>query len=322
MKETYRGETVETERQAGSADHSKVTTVSSGKTGVLSRPGVLLALLALYLIWGSTYLGMRLAVQSLPAFTMSGIRFVLAGTLLYTSLRVKRVPNPSRAQWLGAAVVGILLVACGNGGVALAEQWGVASGLAAVGVGATPLWAALFIGLLGRWPARLEWVGLALGFAGVLLLNLENGMWTTPAGAISLLLAPMCWALGTALSSRLSLPTGLMSSAVQMLAGGVLLLIVGQVLLREPVHGFPSLTSLAALAYLIIFGSLVAFSAYTYLLRQVRPALATSYAYVNPVVAVVLGASVAGERITLLGILAMVVILSGVGLLSLARNRR
>ena len=174
---------------------------------------------------------------------------------------------------------------------------------------------------MGRWPKRIEWVGLGLGLVGVLFLNLENGVWANPIGAIALLLAPMCWALGSALSSQVSLPSGLMASATQMIIGGVFLLLLG-LLLGERIHSVPTASAVESMLFLIFFGSLVAFSAYGYLLRNVRPALATSYAYVNPVVAVGLGVLFAGEHITLIGILAMVVILAGVGLVSLGRDRK
>ena len=285
------------------------------------RIGVPLALLALYVIWGSTYLGMRLAFESIPVFLMSGIRFLLAGSILYGSLQVRRFPNPNGAQWMGGTLVGLLLIVGGTGGIAFAEQW-VATSLAAVAVGATPLWAALLIGLMGRWPTRLEWLGLLLGFAGILILNLEDGMWATPVGAIALVLAPVCWALGSALSShsRLSLPAGLMGSAVQMLAGGVVLLLIG-LLSHEQLSRLPTSRSVAALAYLIIFGSLVAYTCYGYLLQKVHPALATSYAYINPAVALLLGVMLAGEHITSISLLAMTIILTGVGLVSLGRSR-
>lgn len=314
MKQTYRSETEVLQQ----TDKQPVQVSASPKA--LDRAGVVLAILALYLIWGSTYLGMRIAMESMPPFLMAAVRFIIAGTLLYSFLRMRRAPAPTPSQWLGAAVIGTLLVAIGNGGVTFAEQW-IASGLAAVAVGASPLWAALFFGFLGRWPTRLEWLGLSLGFLGVILLNLEHGLWATPLGAISLLLAPMCWALGSALSSRVSLPSGLMSSATQMLIGGVILLVIS-LCLGERIHSIPSVRSLLALAYLIIFGSLIAFSAYGYLLRRVRPALATSYAYVNPLVAVCLGIGLAGEHITLLGVGAMLVILTGVGLVSLGKKKR
>ncbi|HLZ62174.1 MAG TPA: drug/metabolite exporter YedA [Ktedonosporobacter sp.] len=312
MKETYHREAVATEP----IQQSTIETPFVAS----NRIAIGLALLALYVIWGSTYLGMRIALESIPAFIMSGIRFIIAGGLLYVFLRARHTPVPTRKQWAGAALIGFLLVACGNGGVSLAEQWNVASGLAAVAVGAMPLWAALFMGLMGRWPTRLEWIGLALGFVGVVLLNLENGLWSSPLGAICLILAPVCWALGSALSSRISLPPGLMASAAQMMIGGVIMLALG-LLFGERIKSLPSVSSLLALAYLIIFGSLVAFTAYGYLLRRVRPALATSYAYVNPLVAVGLGVSMAGEHITLVGLLAMFVILTGVGLVSLGRHK-
>jgi drug/metabolite transporter (DMT)-like permease len=284
------------------------------------RIGIVLALFSLYIIWGSTYLGMRFALEGFPPFIMAAVRFLIAGSLLYAFLRIRGTPAPNRYQWAGSALVGALLLGGGNGGVAFAEQW-VASGLAAVGIAAVPLWTALFIGLMGRWPTRLEWLGLGLGFLGVLLLNLEQGFWVAPLGAIAMLLAPVCWALGTALSTRFKLPSGLMSSAAQMIAGGLILLIISQVLGEKMTH-FPSAGSLWAMGFLIVFGSLVAFCSYGYLLRRVRPALATSYAYVNPMVAVGLGVWLAGEHITLIGILAMLVILSGVGLVSLAREKQ
>src|SRR5205823_7676136 len=130
-------------------------------------------------------------------FLMAGIRFLLAGSILYPILRLRGSPTPTRAQWLGSALIGSLLLVGGNGGVVFAEQW-VASGLASVGIAAVPLWTALFAGLWRRWPTRLEWLGLVVGFTGVILLNLGNSMWANPLGAIALLLAAMFWALGSA----------------------------------------------------------------------------------------------------------------------------
>lgn len=281
---------------------------------------VIVALVAVYLVWGSTYLGMRVALQGFAPLMMGGIRFLVAGSVLYLALRMRGAPSPTRAEWRGAAVVGALLLGVGNGGVGFAEQW-VTSSLAALAVGATAIWAALFAGLLGRWPGRLEWMGLALGFAGLILLNLEGNMRASPLGAVILLVAPMGWALGSVLSPRLTLPRGLMGSAAEMLVGGALLM-TGSVLRGEHFHAMPSLHALLALAYLMVFGSLVAFSAYAYLLRHVRPALAISYAYVNPAIAVLLGVGLAGDRISATGLLAMPVILAGVVLVLLGRERR
>ncbi len=283
------------------------------------RIGIILSLIALYLIWGSTYLGMRIALEGFPPFLLAGVRFLIAGGILYTILRIRGTPAPGRKQWAGAAVLGALLLAGGNGGVVFAEQW-VASGLAALGIAAVPLWTVLFFGLWGRWPKRLEWFGLALGFVGVVILNLENGLRAAPIGAIVLLLAPMSWGLGSAWSQHLPLPKGLMSSAAQMLTGGGILLLLSFAF-REGMPHIHTARPLWAMVFLILFGSLIAFSAYGYLLQRVRPALATSYAYVNPLVAVGLGVALAGEHITLVGLMAMFIILSGVGLVSLVRQR-
>jgi drug/metabolite transporter (DMT)-like permease len=287
-----------------------------------SRPnrfGVALALLSLYFIWGSTYLGIRIAIESIPPLLMIGVRFLVAGGILYLVLRVRGVPSPTRSQWMGSAAVGVLLIGGGMGGVATAEQW-VPSGVAAVCIATSPLWMSLFAGLWGRWPVRTEWLGLVLGFVGVVLLNLGSGLWTSPIGAIILMLSPLCWAFGSAWSHHLQLPPGLMASAAQMLIGGVFVTVLG-LILGQRITSVPTMQSLLALLYLITFGSLLAFSVYGYLLRHVRPALATSYAYVNPVVAVCLGVIFAGEHSTVMTVVAMVVILVGVGLISFGHGK-
>jgi drug/metabolite transporter (DMT)-like permease len=299
------------------AQASKNTQAPSALSG--NRFLIILSLVALYFLWGTTYLAMRIGLLGFPPFLMAGIRFLLAGSILYTVLRLRGSTAPSRAQWMASVLIGILLLAIGNGGIVFAEQW-VSTGLASVGVAAVPLWTALFAGLLGRWPTRLEWLGLGLGFIGVIILNLGNGVWGNPLGAIALLLAPMGWALGSVLSYRVSLPKGMMSSAAEMLAGGVVLVIMS-LGLRERAPNLTIAPSLWAIAFLAIFGSLVAFSAYGYLLRHVRPALATSYAYVNPMVAVGLGALFAGENLTMLEIVAILITLSGVVLVTIGRTR-
>jgi drug/metabolite transporter (DMT)-like permease len=287
------------------------------RTGSARAP-VLLALAAVYLIWGSTYLGMRIALEGYPPFVMGAIRFVLAGAALYGWLRARGVPRPTRQEWRGSAVVGFLLLVVGNGGVAVAEQW-VASSLAAVMVASMPLWAALFSGLFGRWPRALEWAGLAVGGAGVVMLNLDGDLRASVPGAVALVLAPMCWALGSVLSPKLSLPKGPMASAAQMLAGGAIFSVLSMPQLSG--MGVPSLRATIALLFLTTFGSLVAYSAYQYLLRTVRPALATSYAYVNPVVAVLLGVFLAGERLTPAAVFGTGLVLLAVVLVAAYRNR-
>ena len=291
------------------------TTRASSGAG---RLGLILALLAVYIIWGSTYLAIRYTLESFPPFLMAGARFLLAGALLFLLARRRGSPTPTRAQWGGAALVGGLLLVSGNGVVVFAEQ-SVSSSLTALVLAVVPIWAALIAGLWGQWPARREWLGLLLGFAGIVLLNLEGDMRANPLGAALLLTATISWALGSVWSRRLPLPSGLMASAAEMLAAGAMLSLLS-LASGERMAAPPTTHALLAFLYLIVFGAIVAFSAYGYLLRHARPALATSYAYVNPVVAVALGVGLAGERVTLVGLLAMVVILAGVALVATAKK--
>jgi drug/metabolite transporter (DMT)-like permease len=288
----------------------------------LLSPRVLvpLALVALYFVWGSTYLAIRVALESYPPFLMAGTRFLIAGGALYAFLRWRGVAPPRRTQWMNSAVTGTLLLGMGNGLVCFAEQT-VASGLAAVAVAAMPLFAAVFGGLYGQWPRRMEWLGLAVGFAGVVLLNLGGSMSGAPLGAIALLVAAMSWAFGSVWSRRRDMPPAAMNTAAQMLTGGTVLF-VGALLFGQRFPAAPTLSSTLALLYLAGAGSLIGFSAYLYLLNTVRPALATSYAYVNPPVAVLFGAMLSSEVVHGFDIVAMAVILGGVALIALARERR
>jgi len=295
-------------------------TVRGGDGLIPDRILIGLALLAVYLIWGSTYLALRIAVVDIPPFMLNAARFITAGGVMFAALRWNGAALPTRQQWRSGALVGGLMLGCGTGGVAFAGQW-VQSGLAALAVAAVPIWTAIFAGLFGRWPNRLEATGLAIGLTGVALLNLEDGMQANALGSLALLFGPMCWSFGSILSRRVSLPSGLMAVAVEMLGGGTILLLAS-VITRENLAAVPSAGSIAALLYLTTFGSLIAFTAYMFLLRKVRPALATSYAYVNPVVAVALGVLLANEDISALGIIAMIVILSGVGLLAAGRGKQ
>lgn len=305
----------------------QIDSIDKGDAGATSAPAsprsnrlnIALALLTIYVIWGSTYLGIRIAIETIPPFMMAGVRFLIAGVLLYGFQRLRGASNPSRKQWAGAAIIGCLLLVGGNGGVTFAEKW-ISSGLAALVVGTIPLWAALFAGLFGHWPRKLEWAGLALGFVGVVLLNLESDFQANPLATIVLFFSPVCWAFGTILSRKLTLPSGLMASASEMLVGGVGLMLLS-LASGEKLTGQPSVGSLLAMGYLVVFGSIVAFSAYLYLLDKVRPALATSYAYVNPAVAVALGVGLAGESISGAGVVAMMAILAGVVLISLGVGR-
>ncbi|ANC01612.1 MULTISPECIES: drug/metabolite exporter YedA [Pseudomonas] len=279
------------------------------------------AFIALYLVWGSTYLAIRIGVESWPPLLMAGVRFVIAGSLLYGFLRWRGVPAPTWAQWRAAGAIGFLLLSCGNGGVTLAEHAGVASGVAALAVATVPLFTLLFGLLFGHRNSRLEWAGIFLGLAGIGLLNLGSNLQASPMGAALILFAAAAWAFGSVWSKNLPLPQGAMASAAEMLVGGAALLI-GSALSGERLTQMPTAAGWGALAYLIFFGSIVAFSSYMYLLKHVRPAAATSYAYVNPVVAVLLGIAFAGERIGAEECLAMGVIVGAVVLIGLPQWRR
>jgi len=279
------------------------------------------AFFALYFIWGSTYLVIRIGVESWPPMLMAGCRFIIAGTILLAWMLWRGAPLPTLKQCLSAGAIGILLLSCGNGGVTVAEHWGVASGVAALAVATVPLFTLVFGRLFGNTTNALEWAGIALGLFGIVLLNLGSNLQGSPAGAALILFAAATWAFGSVWSRRLDLPAGAMASAVEMLVGGGVLLL-GSFLSGERMEQMPTAAGWGALAYLVVFGSIIAFSAYMYLLANVRPAAATSYAYVNPAVAVMLGVVFAGEHIGLAESLAMAVIISAVVLIGLPQWRR
>jgi drug/metabolite transporter (DMT)-like permease len=263
---------------------------------IAPRWRIALALFLLYLVWGSTYLAMRVALEGFPTFRMGALRFLLAGSILFLVARARGAPLPTAIQWRNCLLVGTLLLA---------------SGLAALVVSGMPLWMAFFSGVFGKWPSAGDWAALVLGGLGIVLLNLGSDLHGNPGGMLALLLASAAWAFGSLWSRRLSLPAGAMAAAAQMLGGGVVLLGVS-VLSGEHFAGPPSARSVGALAYLIVFGSLVAFSAYLYLLTRVRPTVASSYAYVNPVVAMLLGAALGGETVAPVALLATPLILASV----------
>lgn len=274
-------------------------------------PAVLTALIALYLIWGSTYLAMRLLVEGMPPLLSAGIRYSIAGTLFFVFLKLRGAAWPSQRQWRDTGMVGVLLLLGGNGAVALALEQGVSSGMAALVVALAPLFALIFATMWGQAVQGRDWLGIALGVAGIMLLNAGSVLSASPAGTILLVMAALIWAFGSMWGKRLQQPPAFMASAVQMLVGGAVLMLAGT-LRGEAITTMPSTQSLWALAYLIFFGSILGFSSYVYLLATVRPALATSYAYVNPVVAVALGVWLGGEQVDAMELAGMTVILAGV----------
>ena len=279
------------------------------------------ALTAVYLIWGSTYLAIRFALEGgFPPFLLGGARFLLAGSAMYAVLRWRGDVAPTAAQWRNTALMGVLLLLLGNGMVNVAEQT-VSSGMAAVAVASAPLWMALFALFRGERPTRLEWVGLAIGFVGVIGLNAGSSLRATPLGTIALLVATVSWSFGSIWSRGRDLPSPFMTAAAQMLCGGLAMLLLG-VTLGERLPPQPSAKALGAFVYLVILGSIIGFSAYVWLLRNVRPALAGSYAYVNPAIAVLLGALMARERFSGVELAGMGVILAGVVVITLAKTTR
>jgi drug/metabolite transporter (DMT)-like permease len=278
-----------------------------------------LALLAVYVIWGSTYLAIHIALETMPPFLMGGIRFMSAGTILYIALRLRGAPRPTRREWGAATFIGILLLAGGNGFVGVGQKW-VSSGVAAVLVATMPLFVALLSSLRGQRPSAGEWLGLLIGFAGVFVLRFGGELSTVHPGALIILLAPLSWAIGSLWSKSVPLPGGSMAAAAEMIAGGASMVLIG-LGYGERLTAVPSARSLLAVAYLMVFGSLVGFSAYGFLLRTTRPAIATSYAYVNPVIAVSLGALLGGEQVGAMTWGATAIVLAGVAILTTARNR-
>ncbi|AKC87052.1 drug/metabolite exporter YedA [Pseudoxanthomonas suwonensis] len=284
---------------------------------------VVVALVIVYVVWGSTYLAIRFALEGgwPPLLAVSGGRFLLAGAAMYAFLRWRGVPAPTPAQWKNLAAMGVMLLLLGNGFVVLAEQH-VSSGLAAVAVASVPLWMGVFGAMYGQRPSRVEWTGIAIGFAGVLWLNAGSSLSASTTGLVMLLIAPLAWAFGSVWSRGRDLPPPFMAAAGQMLCGGALILVVGLLRGESLVAATPTLHGTLALLYLAVFGSIVAFSTYVWLLHHVRPVLVSSYAYVNPAIAVALGAWLAGERFTTHDLGAMAVILAGVVIITLAKVLR
>lgn len=294
---------------------------AAGDPRPASTLAIALALTAVYLIWGSTYLGIRFALEGgwPPLLAVSGGRMLLAGGLMYAVLRWRGVPAPTRAQWPSLAVMGLLMMLLGNGMVVLAEEE-VSSGLAAIAIASMPLWMGLFGAMSGRHPSRGEWLGIGIGFIGVLWLNAGSSLSSTPRGLTLLLIAPIAWAFGSVWSRGRDLPSPFMAAATQMLCGGAMLVALG-LAMGERLPAAPTTQGSAALIYLAIFGSIGGFGAYIWLLNHVRPALASSYAYVNPPIAVMLGAWLGNEHFGLHDLGALAVILVGVVAISRAKAR-
>lgn len=299
-----------------------MTLGASGPDRAPQRARIVAAFAILYLVWGSTYLVIRVGVAELPPALFTGVRFLLAGFLLtiYARLRGQRFPAKARA-WRNVAIVGFFLFVCANGLVVWAEQW-VPSNEAALIVTSTALWLAL-LGTLGRNGQVLDRrtvIGLMLGFTGAALLLIPRGDWVPDAffPRAALLVSGLAWAAGSIWWKRTSDHTGLlMAAGLQSLSAGVLLSAYG-LIAGESTRWVWSAPGIGAIAYLVVFGSCFAYASYVYLLHAVRPALLGTYAYVNPLVAVVLGWLFLDETLVGLQWVGMLVILIGVVLVSLS----
>lgn len=293
-----------------------------------TRLQLVLGFLCIYILWGSTYLAIRYGVATIPPFLMGGIRFLIAGTFLYGWSRFRGGAKPDRHHWKNAAIIGTLLLVVGNGAVSWASQR-VDSGMTSLLVATVPLWLVLAEVFQGRRPALLEWLGVGIGLVGVSILVMPSGDGLTPsvdrAGAAVLMIGSLSWTIGSLFSrtARLATPAS-MASGMQMLCGGVFMMAVS--VLKGEWSNFQlssvSRVSILALFYLIVFGSIIGFSTYMWLLKVARPAAVGTYAYVNPLVAVLLGVMVAGEKLPPSATLAMVVILASVVLVSLSPSAK
>lgn len=289
------------------------------------RSLIIAAFAAVYLIWGSTYLGIRFAVETLPPFLMGGARFLIAGVLLYSWLRVSGTPAPSRLNWRRAAFAAALLLGIGNGAVNWAEQT-VSSGLAALIIAGTPVWFALFDWLRpgGIAPAWQTVAGIIVGFLGVtLLVGFDSGLEVGSArfaGVLALVVASMAWAIGSLYAKYTPNPESpLMTAAQQMITGGIILLL-GGLLTGERVNwSGTSARSLTVFAYLTFVGSFIGFSAYAWLLKATTPARVSTYAYVNPVIAVFLGWAIGDETLTASMLIAAAIIVLSVVIITSRR---
>lgn len=293
-----------------------------------TRAQIIAAFASIYLVWGSTYLAIRYAVQTIPPFLMGGIRFLISGLMLYLWARARGAPQPTRLHWRNAVIAGGFLLLGGNGAVVWAEQF-VPSGLTALLVSILPFWLVIieWVRPPHRRPSGAVLVGLVLGFIGIIVLVGPSGLGghgdVSSLGALVLILGSLSWAIGSFWSRDAQLPeSGLLTTGMEMLGGGALLLIVGALtgeVSQLDIHRI-STESAAGLIYLITFGSLIGFTSYIWLLDKVSPARLGTYAYVNPIVAVLLGWAIAGEKLSVRTGIAAAIVICAVAIITTARS--
>jgi drug/metabolite transporter (DMT)-like permease len=280
-----------------------------------SPPWVIAAcLLAVYVIWGTTYFAIKVGIEGTPPFFLVGTRFVVAGGLLLGWQVLRRRPMPTARQWRGAALVGFLLLVVGNGGVAVAEHW-VSSGATVALISIMPLATALWSGAFGEWPRRMEWAAIALGGLGAAVMLMGRDLQGSVVGTLVILLGVSCWALGTVLARRVDIPHGPTGFGAEMLTAGLLALVVSAVLGEH--WALPTSPRIWwAWVYLVLFGSVIGFSAYRFVVERVSPTLASTYAYVNPPVALFVGWWLGNESFSANTLVGLPIVLSAVALLA------
>jgi drug/metabolite transporter (DMT)-like permease len=289
--------------------------VSDLKNPTVAKPAVWLViacLLAVYIVWGTTYFAIKVAIEGVAPFFLVGTRFVVAGALLLGWQALRGASAPTAKQWGGAALVGFLLLVVGNGGVAVAEHW-VSSGATVALISIMPLATALWSGAFGQWPRRAEWIAIALGGAGAAIMLLGRDLQGSILGTLLILFATASWSLGTVLSRRLDIPHGPTGFGAEMLMAGLMGLVVSAALGEH--WSMPSAPHVwSAWGYLVVFGSLIGFSAYRFVVERVSPSLAATYAYVNPPVALAVGWWLGHETFSANVLLGLPVVLGAVAL--------
>ena len=282
-------------------------------------PAIIACLVAVYILWGTTYYAIKVAITGFPTFFFVGTRFVVAGGLILIWQMLRGAPLPTLAQWRGAALVGCLLLLAGNGTVAMGEKW-VSSGAAVALISSVPLTTAAWSCLFGERPARLEWLAMGVGTAGIAVMLLGHDLRASPLGVAVVLGSSMCWSLGTVLARRVDLPAGATGFGAEMLCAGIAGFLVSA-LAREPWVFATAVKPWAAWGYLVVFGSLIGFSAFRFLVERVSATLATTYAYVNPPVALAVGWWLGHEQFSTQLLLGLPIVLGAVALLTWAHTR-
>lgn len=276
-------------------------------------------LIIVYIVWGTTYFAIKVAIEGMSPFFLVGTRYVAAGGLLMGLQLLRGKPMPTARQWGGAAIVGCLLLVIGNGFVAVAERW-VSSGATVALISTMPLATALWSGALGNWPRRAEWIAIAIGGVGAVIMLLGRDLQGSLTGTLIILLATSSWSLGTVLSRRLDIPHGPTGFGAEMLIAGIIGLLVSAALgehwtLPHTPHVW------WAWSYLVVFGSLIAFSAYRFVVERVSPVLASTYAYVNPPVGLLVGWWLGSETFSPNVLLGLPVVLGSVALHAWVQSR-